>query len=266
MTLPHTKNLLEIMAQLRDRKSGCPWDIEQNFASIAPHTIEEAYEVADAIEQKDMASLREELGDLLLQVVFHSQMANEEKLFSFEDVAESICQKLVVRHPHIFGDVEAKSADQVLDNWEAIKKQEREAKNGRAEKSALDGVTAGLPGLTRAVKLQKRAAKVGFEWENLSQVFAKLEEEIEELHHEIEEGGSEERLEDELGDIFFALSNVARHLKLDPEKALRRANNKFIRRFQALEKVLEVEGREMKSMSLEELIEGWTSVKQGENV
>ena len=262
MSKSEMERLLGIMERLRDPKSGCPWDIEQNFSSIAPHTIEEAYEVADAIEQGDMAALRDELGDLLLQVVFHSQMAKDEGLFVFEDVVRGICDKLIVRHPHVFGEVSAASADEVVDVWESVKTKEREAKAGNAKVSALDGVTKGLPALTRALKLQKRAAKVGFDWDEIGQVLAKVDEEMLELRQEIDLASPVERLEDELGDILFSVVNVARRLKIDPEKCLRHANEKFTRRFQRMEQVLQHEGGTMSELDLVGILDRWRAAKK----
>ena len=261
--------LLAIMARLRDPESGCPWDVKQSFATIAPYTIEEAYEVADAIEQNDMAALKDELGDLLLQVVFHARMAEEAGHFGFEDVAAGIGDKMVSRHPHVFSDHEAATADDVKVTWEAQKEAERRAKaehkNGQgAVPSALDGVTAALPALLRAEKLQKRAARVRFDWPHVEQVFDKLDEELGEIREEIEQGGDPDRLEDEVGDLLFVVANLARHLKVDPETALRRANAKFERRFRAMEAALEALGERAEDQTLETLEELWQAAKQAE--
>jgi len=266
-SLPHMQRLLEIMAKLRDPDGGCIWDCEQSFATIAPHTIEEAYEVADAIDQSDMAALKDELGDLLLQVVFHSQMASEEELFDFEDVAEIICQKMVDRHPHVFGGIEINSSKAQTRAWEAQKAEERKRKaqeNGEVAHGALDGVILGLPGLTRAVKLQKRAARVGFDWDKAVQVLDKIREEVAEVAYEIENGGSGERLEDEIGDLLFACTNLARKLEVNPETALRRGNAKFERRFRAVEATFRQRGEELSDASLEEMDRVWDQVKEGE--
>ncbi len=258
--------LLAVMARLRDPVGGCPWDLEQNFATIAPYTIEEAYEVADAIEQNDMAALRDELGDLLLQVVFHARMAEEAGHFAFDDVAEAISDKMVSRHPHVFGDHDADTPDDVKVTWEAQKEAERRAKAGAegGPLSALHGVTAALPALLRAEKLQKRAARVRFDWPEVGQVFDKLDEEVGEIREEIAAGGDPDRLEDEVGDLLFVAVNLARHLKVDPESALRRTNAKFERRFRAIEAELAGRGEKAEDQSLEALEELWQAAKQGE--
>jgi ATP diphosphatase len=254
------------MARLRDPETGCPWDIEQSFETIAPYTIEEAYEVADAIERGDKGALRDELGDLLLQVVYHARMAEEDGDFDFAAVAAAISDKMVRRHPHVFGAEEVDSAAAQTRAWEDHKAAERQAKasenGGRA--SVLDGVALGLPALTRAVKLQRRAARVGFDWPDLLPVFDKIEEEISELKQEIRDGAKPDRVEDELGDLFFALANLARHLDADPEAALRHANAKFMRRFQAIEARYAAAGRELTEAGLDELEDAWRAVKKGE--
>lgn len=223
--------LLDIMRRLRDPEHGCPWDVEQNFATIAPYTIEEAYEVADAIQREDFTDLEDELGDLLLQVVFHSQMADEAGLFSFKDVAGGISEKLVRRHPHVFGDQDAQHADEVMDIWEAEKARERE---GKGDQSLMDGVTAGLPELLRAHKLQKKAAKAGFDWPDAEPVLDKLDEEMDEIRDAMESGDAD-ALREEVGDLLFAVVNLARKLKVDSGRALREANAKFEQRFRAME-------------------------------
>ncbi|KAF0804653.1 nucleotide pyrophosphohydrolase [Alcanivorax xiamenensis] len=225
--------LLDIMARLRDPDGGCPWDLKQNFDTIAPYTIEEAFEVAEAIARRDYGELKEELGDLLLQVVFHSQMAREAALFDFEQVARTLSEKMIRRHPHVFGTDPAADEQAVKVNWEAIKAEERRAK-GREHDSALDGVPAGLPALQRATKLQKKAAKVGFDWPGPAPVRAQVEAEWAELDQALD-GDHIDAVEDEFGDVLFSLINLARHLKLDPEQALRRANAKFERRFRYME-------------------------------
>jgi ATP diphosphatase len=258
-----TDRLLEIMAKLRDPDGGCPWDLEQDFASVAPYTIEEAYEVAEAIAHNDMDGLRDELGDLLLQVVFHARMAEEDKLFDFEAVAKAISDKMVRRHPHVFAGetVESTAAQNV--SWEAQKAEERAAKaaiDGR-EASALDGVSVTLPAQTRAVKLARRAARVGFDWPDTLSVFAKLDEEIGELRQEIENGADPARMEDELGDVLFSVANLARHLDIDPEAALRRTNAKFEHRFRHVEDGLRKAGRVLEDATLEEMDRLWEEAK-----
>lgn len=258
--------LLDIMARLRAPQDGCPWDLEQTFATIAPYTLEEAHEVADAIERGDMDDLRDELGDLLLQVVFHAQMANEQGSFSFADVVEAICEKMLRRHPHVFGDEEARSAGAVKGRWEEIKQQEKAAKARNKGKSAseslLDDVPLSLPALSRAIKLQNKAARVGFDWPSTAEVLDKLNEEMLELSHELAKGGSHERLEDEFGDMLFVYANLARHMKLDPETALRGANAKFRRRFAFIEKALAALGRKPEDSNLEEMDRLWNEAKK----
>jgi MazG family protein len=257
--------LLAIMARLRDPQNGCPWDVKQSFQTIAPYTIEEAYEVAGAIEQNDMAALKDELGDLLLQVVFHARMAEEAGHFAFDDVAGAIGDKMVSRHPHVFGDHEAATADDVKLTWEAQKESERRAKAGNGEPlSALDGVTSALPALLRAEKLQKRAARVRFDWPDVEQVFDKLDEELGEIREEIDKGRDLDRLEDEVGDLLFVAANLARHLKVDPETALRRANAKFERRFRAMEAALEALGEKAEDQTLDTLEDLWQAAKRAE--
>jgi ATP diphosphatase len=264
------KDLLAIMARLRTPVIGCPWDLKQDFSTIAPYTIEEAYEVADAIERGDFDDLKDELGDLLLQVVFHAQMADEEHRFAFGDVVEAITTKLIRRHPHVFGDVDARDAAAVKANWDAIKSEEkseraaRRAGNGEAalSKSILDDVPVALPALTRAVKLQKRAGKVGFDWNDPRAVIAKIREEISEIEHELSPSTQDaDRLEDELGDILFAVANLARHLSIEPEAALRHANAKFSSRFAHIEQELERQGRPLAGASLDEMEALWVEAK-----
>ncbi|MDO9126759.1 MAG: nucleoside triphosphate pyrophosphohydrolase [Parvibaculum sp.] len=255
--------LLEIMARLRDPDGGCPWDLEQSYATIAPYTIEEAYEVADAIEQGDMEGLKDELGDLLLQVVFHAQMAKEDGTFDFADVVRAICEKMIRRHPHVFGNEEQRDAGAVKGRWEEIKAEEKAAK-GTVSASILDDVPRALPALSRAVKLQNRAARVGFDWPDTSQVIDKLHEEMLELSAEVAKGGDADRLEDEMGDLLFVYANLARHLKVDPEAALRRANAKFRRRFGRIEEKLAAEGRKPEQSTLEEMDALWNEAKREE--
>lgn len=266
MTAPltSTQQLLEIMARLRNKENGCPWDVEQNFSSIAPHTLEEAYEVVDAIDNKDMDGLREELGDLLLQVVFHAQMAKEEKLFDFEQVAAGICEKLIRRHPHVFGDADIKTSEAQTASWEVIKAEERSKKGKTAEpKSVLDGIPGAFPALMRAVKLQKRAAKVGFDWPSTAPIFEKLHEELNELHEAIASPTSKDHIAEELGDLLFVCTNLARHLKIDPEEALRATNRKFERRFKYVEQKL---GDKLEQSSLAEMDALWDEAKKKERV
>ncbi|HTS91074.1 MAG TPA: nucleoside triphosphate pyrophosphohydrolase [Stellaceae bacterium] len=258
--------LLGIMAQLRDPERGCPWDLEQTFRTIAPYTIEEAYEVAEAAERGDPSALKDELGDLLLQVVFHARMAEEAGSFVFDDVAAGIADKMIRRHPHVFGTAEvADSATQTV-AWEEQKAEERRAMaaaEGRPE-SALDGVGIALPALTRAEKLQKRAARVGFDWPAVPPIFDKIEEEIGELRREIIKGGGPDRLEDELGDLLFAAVNLARRLAIDPEQALRGASRKFERRFRRIETALAAAGKAPGSSTLEEMEAEWQRAKAEE--
>lgn len=251
------ETLLAIMARLRDPKSGCPWDVEQNFASIAPYTIEEAYEVADAIERNDMDQLKDELGDLLFQVVFHSRMAEEAGTFSFADVVQSISEKMIRRHPHVFADADVKTADAQTAAWEEHKRKERLEKGGRL----MDDIPLTFPALTRALKIQKRAATVGFDWKDAPPIFDKMEEEIAELKHAINQGEAKEELADELGDILFVAVNLARHLGVKPEEALQGTNRKFLRRFSYIEDKLLSGGR---SASLEAMESAWDEAKARE--
>lgn len=267
-TLIHNPNggmprLLEIMRRLRDPDTGCPWDIEQTFATIAPYTIEEAYEVADAIEREEWDELRGELGDLLFQSVFHAQMAEEKGLFTFDQVADAMSDKMVARHPHVFGDAyRDKSAEQQVKDWETIKAAERA---GKAQKGTLDGVAVGLPALLRAVKLQKRAARVGFDWPETSQVLDKLIEEAGELV-EAKDQFTQEEVEEEFGDLLFVMANLARHLNVEPEAALRKTNAKFIRRFEGVEAKLAARGKSPAESDLEEMDALWDEVKADEKV
>lgn len=262
------QQLLGIMARLRDRDSGCPWDVEQTFTSIVPHTIEEAYEVADAVENGDMAALKEELGDLLLQVVFHSQMAREEGHFTFDDVVETISEKLVRRHPHVFGEAKVVDAEDQLRAWEALKAGERAGgKDGgevAARPSALDGVATALPALTRAHKLGARAARVGFDWPEAAAVLDKVGEEVAELRAELAPGADadSDRVRDEVGDLLFTCVNVARKLKVDPETALRYANAKFDRRFRRVEGLLADRGLTPETSTAADMDALWKKVKE----
>ncbi|MAU41987.1 MAG: nucleoside triphosphate pyrophosphohydrolase [Kordiimonas sp.] len=271
MKAENISHLLNIMARLRNPEGGCAWDLQQTFDSIAPYTIEEAYEVADAIEKKDMDGLKDELGDLLLQVVFHAQMAKEKGYFDFNDVVDAISDKMVRRHPHVFSGEEQRDAEAQSNAWETQKAQERAAKNQHQDTplSALDDLTHGLPALMRAVKLQKRAARVGFDWPEISQVLDKLQEELGELSEEIvtrsQNGANEDRILDEFGDVLFVYANLARHLNIDPEAALRSTNWKFERRFRAIEQYLWSKGRRPEDCSLAELDQIWNTVKAEEH-
>lgn len=256
------QRLLTIMRRLRNPDGGCPWDLEQNFATIAPYTIEEAYEVASSIEAGDFASLKDELGDLLLQVVFHAQMAGERGLFNFADIVAAICEKMIRRHPHVFGESGVQSAAGVTRTWDEIKRQERAAKSD-ANHGLLDDVPAALPALIRAIKLQNRAAEVGFDWPSAVTVADKIAEESRELA-EAKDSGDRAKLAEEFGDMLFAMANLARHLKLDPEDALRGANAKFVRRFRAIEAGIEAQGRTMQEASLDEMEALWQEAKRGE--
>ncbi|SEM32423.1 ATP diphosphatase [Luteibacter sp. UNCMF331Sha3.1] len=259
----HVDELLAIMARLRDPDDGCPWDVRQSFATIAPYTIEEAYEVADAIDRGDMHDLRDELGDLLLQVVFHARMAEEAGAFAFADVVAAICDKMERRHPHVFGDVTHASDTARSRDWDRLKAEERAAK-GVDDASALAGISRGLPEWQRAVKLQKRAANVGFDWPDHRPVLDKIAEELEEVRHEFDNGADEERLADEIGDVLFVAANLARHAKVDVSRALRGANAKFERRFRGMEAIAASEGRELSSYSLREQEALWVRVKRDE--
>ena len=248
--------LLQIMARLRDPETGCPWDTAQDFKSIAPYTIEEAYEVADAIDHEDMDHLKEELGDLLLQVVFHARMAEELGHFDFWDVVQGIADKMIQRHPHVFGDEKTDSAADVTDIWESQKDQER-----TGHTSALDGVALGLPALLRAKKLQARAARAGFEWPDLDSAWDKFEEELSELKDAINDG-SKAPIVEELGDVLFCLVNYARMREIESEGALRGANAKFEKRFKGMEDDLKEEDLDMKDVDLQRLLEIWAQQKK----
>jgi ATP diphosphatase len=264
------QRLLAIMAKLRDPDGGCPWDLEQDFSTIAPYTIEEAYEVADAIDRNDMPALKDELGDLLLQVVFHAQMADEQGAFGFADVAAAISDKMVRRHPHVFGDDRQGTAEGVLRSWDEIKRAER-AGAGDTDTSALAGIARGLPEWQRAVKLQQRAARVGFDWPSPAPVVAKLHEEIGEMQEEFAavaanpgDARARDRLEDELGDVLFVCANLARHAKVDVGSALRRANAKFERRFRTMEQLAQAEGVRLQDLPLDVQEDYWMRAKRGE--
>jgi MazG family protein len=249
--------LLHIMARLRDRERGCPWDLEQSFATIAPYTIEEAYEVADAIERGELGDLKDELGDLLFQVVFHARMAEEAGAFAFADVARAICDKLLRRHPHVFGEHKVESSAEQTELWERIKREERAAAPPAGK---LDDVPVGLPALTRATKLGKRAASVGFDWPDRAGVRAKVDEELAEIDAAVASGRSDE-IAAEIGDLLFTIANFCRHLELDPETCLRAANAKFTRRFRAVERELERTGGTFESHDAAELDALWRQAK-----
>jgi MazG family protein len=255
------ETLLAIMAKLRDPNGGCPWDLEQDFTSIAPYTIEEAYEVADAIQRGDIAGLKDELGDLLLQVVYHSQMARETGAFAFDDVVRAISDKMVRRHPHVFGDAQVASSAAQTRSWEVQKQAER-AQAGKA--SVLDGVALALPALKRAEKLQARAARVGFDWPAFAPTVHKVREELGELSEAVAADEPQARLQEEVGDLLFAMVNVARKLEIDPETALRGANAKFERRFHAIEAALAERGKTPDQSSLEEMDALWDGAKDRE--
>lgn len=254
------QNLLDIMATLRDPQAGCPWDREQDFASIAPYTVEEAYEVADAIARQDMPGLRDELGDLLFQVVFHAQMASEAGEFDFDDVGESICNKMIRRHPHVFGNEDERARGAVPGSWERIKAAEREAaKATRA--SALDDIASSLPALRRAHKLGKRAASTGFDWPDIKGVREKVDEELTELDETLRQQDAE-KMTEELGDLLFAVVNLARHLKIDPEQALVSANRKFERRFRQMESDVGGGDASLADFDIDSLEARWQAAKE----
>lgn len=254
-------DLLGIMARLRDPDSGCPWDVKQDFASVAPYTIEEAYEVVDAIDRGDWDDLRDELGDLLLQVVFHAQMARERGLFDFADVADAISRKMTRRHPHVFGDTSFVDDAARKQAWEAIKTAERMAKGASADDSALAGISTGLPEWQRARKLQDRAASVGFDWPAPSAVLDKLAEEVDEVRAEFADGADPVRLEDEIGDVLFVMVNLARHAQVDFSRALRHANAKFERRFRHMEQLADADGLSFAQQDLVAKEALWQRVK-----
>jgi len=258
------QRLLTIMARLRDPEGGCPWDRRQTYATIVPYTLEEAYEVADAIQRGDMRELRDELGDLLFQIVFYSQLAGEGGHFDFQDVAQGICDKMVRRHPHVFADAKVTDEAQLRQAWEQNKAQERAARRQAAEASQMDGVARALPALIRAEKLQKRAARVGFDWPDAQGAFDKVREELDEVEAEIA-AIDPDRLQDELGDLLFAMVNVIRLRGMDAEQTLSRANEKFERRFRAMETQLRNVGRQdLRELSLEALDAAWEQVKEAE--
>ncbi len=257
-----TGKLLEIMRRLRDPNGGCPWDLEQDFSTVAPYTIEEAYEVSDAIAREDYDDLKGELGDLLLQVVFHAQMAEEKGLFAYADVVRAISEKMIRRHPHVFGDGPARTADGVAKAWEDIKREERALKTEK-QKGFLDDVASALPALMRAVKLQNRAAEVGFDWPNAVHVTDKIAEEARELA-EASDGKDPGKISEEFGDMLFAMANLARHLKVDPEESLRAANAKFMSRFKVIEGGLQSRGIALGEATLDQMEALWQEAKRQE--
>ena len=259
---PHLQRLLDVMRALRDPQTGCPWDREQTMQSIIPFTIEEAYEVADAIERGDMQDIRDELGDLLFQVVFYTQLANEQDEFDFDAVAQGVADKLIRRHPHVFAEVNFDSVAAIKDNWEAVKQAERVEKGIAQDASILANITTGLPPLVRANKLQKRCAKVGFDWPDVTQVVDKIHEELDEVMAEVQASTpNQDAIEDEVGDLLFAVVNMARHLKVDPESALRRANRKFEQRFRRVEQRLADQKLSLSDANLMQMEDAWQWVK-----
>ncbi|MEM6812400.1 MAG: nucleoside triphosphate pyrophosphohydrolase [Pseudomonadota bacterium] len=244
------QKLIDVMAALRNPKSGCPWDLEQTYQTIMPHTLEEAYEVADAIEREDMSDLKDELGDLLFQVIYYAQIASEDGYFTFEDIAKDSAQKMISRHPHVFGDQNAKNAEDVNDIWDQQKDKEK-------KESGISSVTKGLPALLRAHKIQKKAAKVGYEWPSSSLAFDKLKEEIQEF----EEASTLEHKEEELGDLLFCIVNYARMEGINSEEALRKANDKFIKRFSQMETLIKKDHKSMSDLNVDEMLDYWKIVK-----
>ncbi len=254
-----------IMTQLRDPETGCPWDVKQSFSSIAAHTIEEAYEVVDAIEQNDFVELNKELGDLLFQVIFYSQLGQEQQLFDFDSVVASVCEKLIRRHPHVFSDTDLSSDAQIKANWENEKIKERQIKNKKEDLSILTDIPKNLPALSQAAKIQKRCSHVGFDWHDINDVFAKIEEEVLEVKEELEAKEiNQAALGEELGDLMFAVVNLCRHAKQDPETLLRRANKKFTKRFHGVEAQVQQSKRDFSQHNLEQLEQYWQQVKMQE--
>jgi ATP diphosphatase len=254
-----------IMTQLRDPETGCPWDVKQNFTSITSHTLEEAYEVVDAIEQNDFVELNKELGDLLFQVIFYSQLGQEQNLFDFDSVVDAICEKLIRRHPHVFSDVDLNTDAEIKSNWENEKLKERQTKNNQENLSILADIPKNLPALSQAAKIQKRCSHVGFDWDNITDVFAKIEEEVLEVKEELEaKDVNKFTLGEEIGDLMFAVVNLCRHAKQDPETLLRQANQKFTKRFHGVEAQVQQSERDFSQHSLEQLEQYWQQVKMQE--
>ncbi len=267
---PSIEKLRWIMSELRDPVTGCPWDLKQSFSSITSCTIEEAYEVVDAIEQNDFVELNKELGDLLFQVIFYSQLGQEQQLFNFDSVVESICEKLIRRHPHVFSDADLSTDSEIKANWENEKTQERQHKanllsDGHKQISILADIPKNLPALSQAAKIQKRCSHVGFDWDNMNDVFAKIEEEVLEVKEELEADEiNQAALGEELGDLMFAVVNLCRHAKQDPETLLRQANKKFTKRFYGVEEQVQQSGRDFSQHNLEQLEQYWQQVKKEE--
>ena len=264
MIMQSIEKLIDIMRALRDPKSGCPWDLEQDFQSLIPYTLEEAYEVADAIERNNLNDIKSELGDLLFQIIFYSQLAKEQEVFDFNDIAQAVSEKLIRRHPHVFADAKVKNAKEQTKEWEKIKKHEREEKAGKdsTHLSILDDVSRILPSLMRSEKLQRRAAKEGFDWPNIEDVMLKVREELDEVQQEIDaDVQNKERIEDEIGDLFFSCINLSRHADVDTEQCLRKANLKFERRFRKLEQIANRRGSQINEMTTNELENLWKEVK-----
>ena len=254
-----------IMTQLRDPETGCPWDVKQNFTSITSHTLEEAYEVVDAIEQNDFVELNKELGDLLFQVIFYSQLGQEQNLFDFDSVVDAICEKLIRRHPHVFSDVNLNTDAEIKSNWENEKLKERQTKNNQENLSILADIPKNLPALSQAAKIQKRCSHIGFDWDNITDVFAKIEEEVLEVKEELEaKDVNKVALGEEIGDLMFAVVNLCRHAKQDPETLLRQANQKFTKRFHGVEAQVQQSERDFSQHSLEQLEQYWQQVKMQE--
>lgn len=254
-----------IMSKLRDPETGCPWDLKQDFTSITAHTLEEAYEVVDAIEQNDFAELNKELGDLLFQVIFYSQLGQEQQLFDFDSVVESICEKLIRRHPHVFSDASLTTDAQIKTNWENEKAKERQIKNQQEHLSILADIPKNLPALSQAAKIQKRCSHVGFDWHNMNDVFAKIEEEVLEVKEELEANKiNQAALGEELGDLMFAVVNLCRHAKQNPETLLRQANQKFTKRFHGVEAQVQKSGKDFSKHDLAQLEQYWQEVKKQE--
>ncbi|CAM3509497.1 Nucleoside triphosphate pyrophosphohydrolase [Vibrio aerogenes CECT 7868] len=259
------EQLKQIMAKLRDPESGCPWDLKQSFETIVPHTIEETYEVVDAIHAGDWDNLKEELGDFIFQAIFYCQLAQEQGLFDFDDVICGVNEKLIRRHPHVFGDLKAKDETEINANWDKIKAAEKQ-QAGKTEQSILDTVPASLPALSKANKLQSRCAKFGFDWDTLPPVVAKVQEELEEVMAEVNHAQpDQEKIESELGDLLFSVVNLSRHLKCHPETALNRSNHKFIRRFKGVEAIARMKNKSVSDLTLSELDAMWEQVKAGES-